>query len=50
MVICSGQFYYDLVERKNKLGLNDVAIIRIEQIAPFPFINLIEAIKNYKNA
>jgi 2-oxoglutarate dehydrogenase E1 component len=36
VVLCSGKVYYDLVEDAAKRGVSDVAIIRIEQLYPFP--------------
>ncbi|OMJ66775.1 hypothetical protein SteCoe_36269 [Stentor coeruleus] len=37
VILCSGQIYYDLVDERNRRGIKDIAICRIEQIAPFPF-------------
>ena len=34
VVLCSGKFYYDLLEERNKNGRNDVALIRLEQLFP----------------
>ncbi|MGH8090514.1 MAG: 2-oxoglutarate dehydrogenase E1 component [Rudaea sp.] len=36
VVLCSGKVYYDLVEAAAKRGLADVAIVRVEQLYPFP--------------
>jgi len=36
VVLCSGKVYYDLVEEAAKRGIGDVAIIRVEQLYPFP--------------
>ncbi|EAR96872.1 oxoglutarate dehydrogenase (succinyl-transferring), E1 component (macronuclear) [Tetrahymena thermophila SB210] len=50
VVICSGQVYWDLVEYRQEHKKNDIAIVRIEQIAPFPYEDIRSAIQNYKNA
>ncbi len=36
VLLCSGKLYYELLEERQKSNKNDVAIIRIEQLAPFP--------------
>jgi 2-oxoglutarate dehydrogenase E1 component len=37
VVLCSGKVYYDLVQRRQELGLEEaVALLRLEQLAPFP--------------
>jgi 2-oxoglutarate dehydrogenase E1 component len=36
VVLCSGKVFYDLEEARNAAGARDVAIVRLEQIAPFP--------------
>jgi 2-oxoglutarate dehydrogenase E1 component len=36
VVFCTGKIYYDLLEEKEKLQANDTAIVRIEQLHPFP--------------
>jgi len=36
VVLCSGKVYYDLAEDAEKRGLKDVAIVRVEQLYPFP--------------
>jgi len=40
VVFCSGQIYYDLEAERLKRGINDVALIRVEQVAPFPFASV----------
>lgn len=50
VVLCSGQVYYDLENERVKKGINDVAIIRVEQLAPFPFRLLQTELERYKNA
>jgi 2-oxoglutarate dehydrogenase E1 component len=36
VVLCAGKVYYDLVEDADKRGVGDVAIVRVEQLYPFP--------------
>ncbi len=46
-ILCSGKVYYDLAERREKAGRKDVAILRLEQLYPFPGDQIIEALKAY---
>ena len=46
----SGKIYYELVARKNKEKRDDVAIVRIEQLAPLPKRRLSETLDLYPNA
>ncbi|MFQ3230246.1 2-oxoglutarate dehydrogenase E1 component [Reinekea sp.] len=48
LVLCSGKVYYDLVDKREKEQANDVAIVRIEQLYPFPEDRLLEVIKTFK--
>lgn len=49
-ILCTGKIYYELLDEKEKHKLNDdIAIIRVEQIYPFPFQDLITALKEYTN-
>ena len=41
VVFCSGQVYYDLEAAREKEGKNDVAILRVERLCPFPFKEII---------
>jgi 2-oxoglutarate dehydrogenase E1 component len=50
VVFCTGKIYYDLLERKNDLEVNDIALVRLEQIYPFPEKEVEEIIKKYPNA
>ena len=50
VVICSGKVYYDLLAERREKGVKDVAIIRLEQIFPFPEQTLAAALKPYINA
>lgn len=49
VVLCSGKVYYDLVEARKEAQRNDVAIIRLEQLYPFPEAELAAAIKPFSN-
>ena len=50
VVLCSGKVYYDLFEERAKRGLDDVAILRVEQLYPWPKDSLIKLIGRYPNA
>lgn len=47
ILLCSGKIYYDLMNKREALERNDVAIIRVEQLFPFPADQLLKIIKNY---
>ena len=47
VVLCSGKVYYDLLEQRRKNEQTDVAIVRIEQLYPFPHHAVQEALKAY---
>jgi len=50
VIFCSGKVYYDLYEERAKRGIKDIALIRVEQLAPFPFDHIEREIKRYPNA
>lgn len=50
VILCSGQIYYDLVDERRKRDIKDIAIVRIEQIAPFPFDKIQSQAKKYTKA
>ncbi len=50
LIFCTGKVYYDLIEFRDKNEINNVAIIRLEQIYPFSSTRLREATVNYPNA
>lgn len=50
LVFVTGKFYYDLLEEQEKLGREDVALVRIEQLFPLPAEQMRSVIKKYKNA
>ena len=47
VVFCSGKVYYDLLEARQVHGINDIAIIRIEQLYPFPITEYANQLKQY---
>jgi 2-oxoglutarate dehydrogenase E1 component len=49
LVLCGGKVYYDLYNRRAELEKEDVAIVRIEQLYPFPEDALTEAMAPYAN-
>ena len=49
LVICSGKVYYDLYNRRKELAKEDVAIIRLEQLYPFPYADFEAILEQYKN-
>jgi 2-oxoglutarate dehydrogenase E1 component len=50
VVLCSGKVYYDLYEEREDIGLDDVYLIRIEQLYPFPARSLIQELGRFPNA
>ncbi|NDV43210.1 2-oxoglutarate dehydrogenase E1 component [Flagellimonas sediminis] len=50
LVFCTGKFYYDLLEKKEELNRDDVALVRVEQLFPLPADEMRDIIKKYKNA
>ncbi len=49
-LFCTGKIYYDLLQEKQDKKREDVAIIRIEQLYPFPKLHVNKLLKRYKNA
>ncbi|MBU3054873.1 2-oxoglutarate dehydrogenase E1 component [Pseudomonas indica] len=49
VVLCSGKVYYDLLEKRRNEGRDDIAIVRLEQLYPFPEDDLAEVLAPYKN-
>jgi 2-oxoglutarate dehydrogenase E1 component len=50
VVVCGGKVYYDLLEEAQKENLDDVAIVRVEQLYPFPRAELAAELKRYSAA
>lgn len=49
VVFSTGKFYYDMLDKRNELGRDDVALVRIEQLFPLPEDRLKEVIASYPN-
>jgi len=50
IIMCSGKVFYDLLTKRREQNLNNIAIIRIEELYPFPAESLNAALEKYKNA
>jgi 2-oxoglutarate dehydrogenase E1 component len=50
VVFCSGKVYYDIVAERTARNIKDIAVVRIEQLYPFPHDEYIEQIKLYSKA
>jgi 2-oxoglutarate dehydrogenase E1 component len=50
VIACSGKVYYDLMKRREEKGADDVAIVRVEQLYPFPHKVFGAELKKYPNA
>ena len=50
VVLCSGKVYYDLYEEREKRGIDDVYLLRMEQLYPFPARALIQELSRFKDA
>ena len=50
VVLCAGKVYYDLLEEADKRGLADVAIVRVEQLYPFPRPEVVAELEKYPAA
>jgi 2-oxoglutarate dehydrogenase E1 component len=50
VILCSGKVYYDLLEDREKRGVDDIYIMRVEQLYPFPLKSLAQELARFKNA
>lgn len=50
LVCCTGKIYYELLEKRNESGMKNMALVRIEQLYPFPTKQVDALLKKYKNA
>jgi 2-oxoglutarate dehydrogenase E1 component len=50
VVLCAGKVYYDLYDEREKRGIDDIYIMRIEQLYPVPLKALVQELTRFKNA
>ncbi|MBL1275426.1 MAG: 2-oxoglutarate dehydrogenase E1 component [Ectothiorhodospiraceae bacterium] len=50
IVICSGKVFFDLLDARTKRKLDNVALVRIEQLYPFPAVEFCDVLDSYPNA
>ncbi len=50
LILCAGKVYFDLLEMREHLGIQEIAIARIEQLYPFPTSELNFLLQSYPNA
>ncbi|MBN8967864.1 MAG: 2-oxoglutarate dehydrogenase E1 component, partial [Rhizobiales bacterium] len=50
VVLCSGKVYYDLYEEREKRGVDDIYLLRIEQLYPVPLKTLVQVLERFKGA
>ena len=50
LVFVSGKFYYDLDDERKRLGRNDIALVRLEQLFPLPKNHIKSILRKYSNA
>jgi 2-oxoglutarate dehydrogenase E1 component len=50
VIICSGKVFYDLLEARRERKIDDVAIIRLEQLYPFPWKGIMQQLGRYPHA
>ncbi|HXW26506.1 MAG TPA: 2-oxoglutarate dehydrogenase E1 component [Xanthobacteraceae bacterium] len=50
VVLCTGKVYFDLYEEREKRGIDDVYLLRVEQLYPFPSKALVQELSRFKQA
>jgi 2-oxoglutarate dehydrogenase E1 component len=50
LILCSGKVYYDLLHERRERAIDDVAIVRVEQLYPWPRQTILEQLWKYGNA
>src|SRR5262249_51402936 len=50
VVLCTGKVYFDLYEEREKRGIDDIYLLRVEQLYPFPSKALLQELSRFKQA
>jgi 2-oxoglutarate dehydrogenase E1 component len=50
IVLCTGKVYYDLYEEREKRGIDDIYLMRVEQLYPVPLKALVAELSRFKKA
>jgi 2-oxoglutarate dehydrogenase E1 component len=50
VILCSGKVYFDLYEEREKRGIDDIYLLRVEQLHPFPTKALVAELSRFKQA
>ncbi|MEG1029054.1 MAG: 2-oxoglutarate dehydrogenase E1 component, partial [Brevundimonas sp.] len=50
VIVCSGKVYYDLLDAREKAGINDIYILRLEQFYPWPIKSISAELARFPNA
>ena len=50
VVLCSGKVYYDLLEERDRRGLDDIYLLRVEQFYPFPAMSMVKEMQRFGHA
>jgi 2-oxoglutarate dehydrogenase E1 component len=50
VVMCSGKVYYDLLEERDRRGIDDIYLLRFEQFYPFPALAALKELERFKDA
>ena len=50
VILCSGKVYFDLYEEREKRGIKDIYLLRVEQLYPFPMKALVQELGRFKEA
>ena len=50
IVLCTGKVYYDILRERRERGVKDIAVLRVEQLYPWPRLRILSEISRYANA